>query len=64
MEKLTRAEVRRRDFNRQGKIARELADLALQEIDDALLDYAEADLGSIVIRSESQILEPIKRLDK
>lgn len=63
MEKLSRAEVRRRDYNRQGKIARDLADLALQEIDEALLDYAEADVSHI-IRSDNQTLEPIKRLDK
>lgn len=62
MEKRTMADIRREKFNRQGQIARELANLALQEIDDALAEYAEADI-SHVIRSESQITEPIKRLD-
>lgn len=32
------ADIRREKFNRQGQIARELADLALQEIDDALAE--------------------------
>lgn len=41
MEKRTMADIRREKFNRQGQIARELADLALQEIDDALKGYAE-----------------------
>lgn len=35
------AEIRREKFNKQGKIARDLADLALQEIDEALNGYAE-----------------------
>lgn len=34
----TSAEVRREKFNRQGVIARELAELALREIDEALVD--------------------------
>jgi hypothetical protein len=38
MEKRTMADIRREKFNRQGQIARELADLALKEIDDALAE--------------------------
>lgn len=36
MEKRTMADIRREKFNRQGQLARELANLALAEIDDAL----------------------------
>lgn len=38
-EKRTRADIRREKFNKQGKIARDLADLALQDIDQALDDF-------------------------
>lgn len=34
------ADIRREKFNRQGQIARELADLAMREIDEALADHA------------------------
>ena len=36
MERRTMADIRREKFNRQGQLARELANLALAEIDDAL----------------------------
>ena len=39
MEKRTMADIRREKFNRQGQIARELADLALKDIDEALADH-------------------------
>lgn len=36
MEKRTMADIRREKFNKQGQLARELADLALRDIDDLL----------------------------
>ncbi len=54
MEKRTMADIRREKFNKQGQIARELADLALRDIDEALFGYAEVadnvvDLGANVV---------------
>lgn len=48
------ADIRREKFNKQGQIARELADLALRDIDEALGGYAEVadnvvDLGANVV---------------
>lgn len=40
MERRTQADKRREEFNRQGKIARDLADLAMAEIDEALLEQS------------------------
>lgn len=40
MERRTQAEIRREKFNKQGQIARDLADLALQDIDDALAEHS------------------------
>ena len=42
MEKRTMADIRREKFNRQGQIARDLAELALKDIDDALAESALA----------------------
>ena len=53
------ADIRREKFNRQGQIARELADLALQEIDDALKGYAEvADVIPFPVRPEVEPPDP------
>lgn len=58
MEKRTMADIRREKFNKQGQIARELADLALREIDEALTDHAQTrpdippgQIGGVLIRA-------------
>ena len=52
-EKRTMADIRREKFNKQGQIARELADLALQEIDEALQEHATVrrpgEIGAVVV---------------
>lgn len=40
MERRTMADIRREKFNKQGMVARELATLALRDIDEALADHS------------------------
>ena len=47
------ADIRREKFNKQGQIARELANLALAEIDEALADHSATirrpgEIGSVI----------------
>ena len=54
MERRTMADIRREKFNKQGVIARELASLALQDIDDALQDNV-IDLNANVVELHPDI---------
>lgn len=54
MDNRTMAEIRKEKFSKQGQLARELADLALLEIDEALADQTfrpPGVIGSVACRS-------------
>lgn len=52
------ADVRREKFNKQGQIARDLADLALREIDEALEAWPPVD-NRIPITDDDTLASPI-----
>lgn len=66
MEKRTMAEVRREKFNKQGQIARDLADLALKDIDDALAEHTASvsplrrpsEIGAVLLRPTFELPDP------
>lgn len=53
------ADIRREKFNKQGKIARDLADLALREIDEALTEQAILDGRLHPITDDDPLASPI-----
>lgn len=68
MEKRTQAELRKDKFTRQAKIARDLADLALKEIDEAIdghtgfINYEHV-IGRAIARHEIDANEAYQALD-
>lgn len=60
------ADIRREKFNKQGQIARELADLALADIDDALAEHTATvtplrrpgEIGAVLLRPTFELPDP------